>query len=259
MTICISALGTDKTNGSEKKCIVMVTDHMVSIPLLGQFEKAIKKYKTINNKIVAMLSGQTLLFDRCIEGTKNLNDFDLIKTQIYQNMVSVRKDVLQKELYNRYGINEDYVRALLPNPIQNDFVREILHVTNTTALNTLIMLVGFDANNNPRICEISEKGFVDVADIDFHAIGSGQVQAINTLLFEKHHRGDNLKATVYHAYKAKKNAEVAVGVGEETEILILNGSEIKEITQNDITLLDGIYKSEKLSAQNHTNLNSLTF
>lgn len=71
MTICISAIATCKN----KETIVFSTDHRVSIGDLGQFEKEIKKYKILNkNNIVAMLSGKMLLFDRIIDGTRDLWD-----------------------------------------------------------------------------------------------------------------------------------------------------------------------------------------
>ena len=79
MTICISAVATERENEKEKETIIFSTDHMISVGNLGQFEKEIKKYKILNKNTIAMLSGNTLLFDRILDGTDDFHDFYKIR------------------------------------------------------------------------------------------------------------------------------------------------------------------------------------
>ena len=254
MTICVSAIATDKG----KESIVFSTDHMVSVGNLGQFEKEIKKYRILNkNNIVAMLSGQMLLFDRILEGTEFFHDFSKIREKIVENMAKIRKEIIKKEIYDLYGIDNEYIKSILPNPIQNQFVQRILETLTNFNLQTSILLIGFDNEGKAQISEIDEKGYADYRDIHFHAIGSGSTQALNTLLFQKHCKSKDLKTAIYNVYKAKKNAEVVVGVGRETEIIILDGENSKELQKEQMEKLENIYKKELDYGVTHQDLNSI--
>lgn len=254
MTICVSAISTD--NG--KEAIVFSTDHMVSVGDLGQFEKEIKKYKVLNkNNIVAMLSGQMLLFDRILEGTNDFHDFYKIREKIIENMAKIRKEIIKKEVYDLYSINDDYIKTILPSPIQNPFIQRILETVSTFSLQTNILLIGFDNEGKAQISEIDEKGYADYRDIHFHAIGSGSIQALNTLLFQKHCKSKDLKTTIYNVYKAKRNAEVVIGVGKETEVIILSGEGRRELKEEQMLKLEKIYEEELNYGVTHQDLNTI--
>lgn len=254
MTICISAISTN--NG--KEAIVFSTDHMVSVGDVGQFEKEIKKYRVLNkNNIVAMLSGQMLLFDRILEGTNDFYDFYKIRGKIIENMAKIRKEIIKKEVYDLFGIDEDYIKTILPNPIQNPFIQRILETISNFSLQTSILLVGFDNDGKAQISEIDEKSYADYRDIHFHAIGSGSIQALNTLLFQKHSKSRDLKTTLYNVYKAKRNAEVVIGVGKETEVILLDGNGFNSLQPEKITKLETIYEKELNYGVTHEDLNSI--
>ncbi len=258
MTICVSAIATYSKESKEEEAIIFSTDHMISVGDIGQFEKEIKKYKRINSKAVAMLSGQTLLFDKSIEGTTEINDFSKIKNKIYENMATLRKEIIRKEVHNLFSIDEDYVKELLKNEIKNPFVQNIIQSIAEFNLKTSILLVGFDEKGEAQISEIDEKGFADYRDIHFHTIGSGSVQALNTLLFQNHAKKHDLKTTIYNVYKAKRNAEVANGVGRETEVLILkNNCDLELLKEEQLKILAGIYEKELKFGVSHEDLNTL--
>jgi len=253
MTICISAIAKEN-NGEE--IIVFGTDHMVSTQI-GQFEHEIKKYKLINKNIVAMLSGNTLLFDRCIKGIDRDADFFSVREKIRQNMEKLRKEIIENEVYKVYNIDDNFVKDILKQQICNQYLDKILDTISKFSLKTSILLVGFDNNNKAQISEIGEEGYMDFRDVNFHAVGSGTIQAINTLLFQRHSKDNNLKTAVYNVLKAKKNAEVAEGVGKETELLILKKSGVSEICSEDLEVLTKIYKEELNLGKNHQDLNTL--
>lgn len=253
MTICISAIAKDE---QKKEVLVFSTDHMVSTPV-GQFDHKIKKYKKLNNAI-AMLSGRTLLFDECIKGVKKEDTFSQVKERIFRNMKSIRNEAIRNEVYNRFNINSDFVTNMINQPIQNPIANNILETISGFNLETSIMLIGFDENNNAQISEINENGMIDFRDIQFHSIGSGTVQALNTLLFQRQHCNEKLSSTIYNVFKAKKNAEVSEGVGKETEILILkNSGECNEISEDDIQAMVKIYDEELEYGKNHKDLNNI--
>ena len=101
-------------------------------------------------------------------------------------------------------------------------------------------------------------GGIDTYDkIYFNSIGSGSIQAQNTLLFQKHSKQDDLKTTVYNVFKAKRNAEVMQGVGKETDIGYLNNDGITMLDNDSIGILDDIYNVELKYGREHQKLNDL--
>lgn len=244
MTICISAIATEKIDGVDREIIVISTDHMVTNPL-GEFEQEIKKYRVLNNNVIVMLSGRVLLFDKLLEKVHDFHDYNKIKIKIYENFKEVRKEEVRKEAYEPIGIKEEFVRNLLINPLQNDIAKKILESAYGHSLKSSILLSGFDDKKKAQICEISEKDFLDLRELHFHAIGSGWDQAYNTLLFQGQCRSNNLKTTIYNVFKAKKNAEAKQGVGKETEIIICDGDGVYEIGEEDMKNLKKVHEEDK--------------
>jgi hypothetical protein len=241
MTICIAAMGKGEKGAD---LIVFATDHMISLPPpLGQFERPIEKYKKINDNTIAMLSGNPLIFDDLLVDCRKSCGFDEIKKVIQKNMNSVKSDIIQKQLLDIFKMNYDYVKEVLKGPIPNPFIQGILDSLSKFNLNTGILLIGFEGDN-AQIVEITETTMANLRDINFGAIGTGAVQAINTLLFQRHSKDDSLPTTIYNVYKAKRNAEVAIGVGKETDVIILTKLGTTKIDGDKIRILSKIYEDE---------------
>jgi len=251
MTICIACVC--KYAGDET--VVMATDHMIDVGI-GQFEHDITKYKKLNEKNMVMLSGSALLFNE-LTFELGTGDFDSIKNKIHENFVKVRKDIIQKQLLDKFGLNDSDIQNSIKLPIQNPIMNKLIESIAKLELKTSILLVGFN-KGEVKISEIQESGFLDYTDIHFHAIGSGQIQAINTLLFQSQSKKNHLSTTIYNVYKAKRNAEVSSGVGVETDILIFSEKGCVELTKEDIEILKGIYNKELDLGRNSEDLNKLS-
>lgn len=240
MTICIAALTTHEN----KQCIVFATDHMVSLNMhegfLGGFEHTFLKYKQIDNNSVAMLAGNPLLFNDLI------NDIDVGVAHgdkvemIYKNFLRKRKEVIKKEILDPHGLTKKFIIESLQEDIKNPIMGAILQKIFEFQLKTTMMVVGFEKRKG-LISVIDETGFQDWTEFHFHAIGSGSLQAMNTLMFQHHSINEDLLSTVYNVYKAKRNAEVAMGVGKETELLIFEPKKLIKIEEHNLNILDEIY------------------
>jgi hypothetical protein len=239
MTICLAAIA--KENNQE--CIVFGTDHMVTTAL-GQFEHCSAKYIEINPSTVAMLAGDPLIFEELVH-LKNKNaSYQEIKNEIFENFKKIRKEKIKNQIFDMFSIDEKFFLGALEKSIPNPFVAKILEEVAKFNLDTTILLVGFEGEE-AQITDISEEGIDNFRRMNFHAIGSGNTQAANALLFQKHNKEENLSATIYNVFKAKKNAEVLQGVGKETDLLLLiKGKGCTKITSEDLKVLDDIYNNE---------------
>ena len=265
MTICISAIGTDKNDdGCDEEFIVFATDHMITSgtgEIDNEFEHDIQKYKPLGltKKCVAMLSGKTLLFEELLKGTKNLDSFDEIKDKIYENFRERKKFEITKSLLEPFSLNEKDLKDFLSRPTDNQVTRNILEQILKHRLNTSILLIGF-RDKKAQIYEIDEFENISVRDLNFHTIGSGSLNASNSLFIQKHCKENNLKKTIYNVYKSKRNAEVSKGVGKETDVLICSENNLIKMEADDLKKLDKVYEKELHFGQNEIlkeDLNSL--
>jgi hypothetical protein len=252
MTICIAAIGRGANN---KELIVFATDHMISSPQIGQFEMSVEKYKKINDTTVAMLSGNPLIFDSLIANCEEC-EFDEMTERIRDNMHQIKNDMIQKEILDMYHIDFDYLRGVLNTEMKNPFILKVFETISQFALKTNILLTGFKGDD-AQIMEVNETSIRNMKDMNFDAIGSGAVQAIYTLLFQRHSPVDPLSATIYNVYKAKRNAEISVGVGKETDMMVLSKAGVVEIGEGKIEVLQQIYDGEFSYGKTHEKLNEV--
>jgi len=210
MTICISAIAKE----GDYDVIVFATDHMVSTHI-GSFEYSIKKYKCINQSSIAMLAGDSLMFNKFIENIPKESSLNQIKNKIFENMKKTRQEIVKNAILDVYGLQWDDIRNSLLSENISEEMSGIIEEVGEFELESQIMLIGFD-DFSVKIFDITEFGIDDYSDHHFHAIGSGTDQALNTLLFQRHSKENDLTKTIYNVFKAKKNAEVMEGVGNET-------------------------------------------
>lgn len=257
MTICIAAIG--KCKEEDKEAIVFATDHMVSIRGIGEFEHEIDKFKVIPNdssKIVAMLAGAPLLFGEILKDIPESDGFPQIKVKIHNNLLDIKKNKIQMEVFNRFNISWESVPNLLQHPQPTPVIMQVLDFLSKFTLGTNILLIGFE-DNVAQIADISEKDYADFRDINFHVIGSGSMQAENTLLFQRHSKKDKLSTTLYNVYKAKRNSEVSVGVGKETDIKVMTQKDICSIGDENLNKLSQIYDDEIKSGKENAILKDI--
>ena len=253
MTICIAAICTKE----KEEHIVFAVDHMITTRI-GQFEHSINKYSILSDNVVGMLSGDALLMDYFFDQNYSEKTYCEIQSIIEEKFKEKRLEKIRKEILDVHSIDFDFLREILKNETLNEFQSKILRNVIHFSLNTSILLIGFK-NNDAKICEINEWSIEDFSKISFHTIGSGSIQAQNTLLFQNHSKADDLKTTLYDVYKAKKNAEAMQGVGKETGIGFLNKNGLTMLDEEDIKILDEIYHMELNCGKEHEKLNDLKF
>lgn len=249
-TICIAVIATYDDG---KEGIIIATDHMISVSPIGQFERTLSKYKIINDNTIAMLSGNPLLFDEFLEGTYDINNFDEIKDCIQKNMEKVRKNTIQQQILDIYQIDYNYIQDVLKGSLENSYIKSLIKMVSEFSLETNILLTGFKGSK-AQIVEITENRIRDFRDINIGAIGSGTVQALNTLLFQRHSMDDNIATAIYNVYKAKRNAEVSIGVGKETDMLVSIETKHYILKNAHLLAMSRIYEHELKYGKTHKNV-----
>jgi 20S proteasome alpha/beta subunit len=217
MTVCIAAIN------EKHKLITFATDRMVTATFPPiEFEHSMPKVTQINDYCIALSAGDALrgkeIFDevREIVGKTNPPIAQIAEhiKEIYQQK---RLQILEATHLRSRGINHKvFIEAgakLLPPPIY----AQIDYAFATFMLPLEVLIAGTD-ESGPHIYGIRNPGLIDCYNsIGFHAIGTGAMHALISLI-ETYTPEASEMETMYHVFRAKKVAEVAPGVGEETDL-----------------------------------------
>jgi hypothetical protein len=107
-----------------------------------------------------------------------------------------------------------------------------------------ILLAGLD-DTGPHLYLISDPGTSTCFDaIGYHAIGSGESQAIATISGHGFVNTFDPRTALYIAYEAKRKAERAPGVGRETDIRVINSAGVEEVSKETMGKLEKIYQDK---------------
>ena len=130
-------------------------------------------------------------------------DYETLQKDIENKFRVKRLEFVQKRVLDVFSIDMDFIRDNLNKPFENPIIRNIYKEVAETQLGTAVLLIGF-SGEKAQISEIGDNGIYNFRTIHFHTIGSGNVQAQNTLLFQKQSKEDDLPTTLYNVFKAKK-------------------------------------------------------
>ena len=109
-------------------------------------------------------------------------------------------------------------------------------------LETSIIIVGVDASG-AHIFGIQDPGACQCFDrIGYHAIGIGNRHALLTLVMLKQHYSMDINRTVHNVYESKKQSEMAQGVGQSTEMKIIQPDLVTTIDSEGLNSLEEIHK-----------------
>jgi hypothetical protein len=250
MTICIAAI-CDRG----KKAIV-ISDRMITAgpPLNIKFEPKIKKSGELSPACMALTSGSALahmdLFRNVKERLSKAKDLTI--TEIAECM---------KEEFGNQRIKRAEEIHLKPRGLDiqsfyanlarfpSEFFLTIDNNIQNQRYELDIIISGIDRNGDAHIYSVVDPGVSECFDsIGFNAIGSGTPHAISTFTYHLYTPDFPLERALYIALVAKKNAERAPGVGDQTDIFIITNDGIRELSENQVVALETLYKDQKMES-----------
>ena len=105
----------------------------------------------------------------------------------------------------------------------------------------LLLIVGVDLMG-AHLYAVTNPGIINCFDtLGFHAIGIGALHAIQTFIAYEYRQSYNLEEAINIVYAAKKAAEVAPGVGKETDISFVTETKIMYVDHEIIKEIGKIY------------------
>lgn len=242
MTVCISAICDNN------KSIVCASDKMITAaPPYVEFEHDLIKMERLSNRCLALTAGSALrhielcrAVRRKISEEENPAIASIVQT-VQEQYDKLRKKKLEEEYLTPRGLSlEEFIRSMSNFPREFAFKMDDDIIKYRYGLT--ILLSGVD-ESGAHIYRIEDPGIAECFDsIDFNAIGIGQDHAVLSLIGNKYTSRMDLNEATYMTYEAKRKAEIAPGVGKETDISIIKEEEIIQFSKEKIKELEKIYE-----------------
>jgi hypothetical protein len=108
------------------------------------------------------------------------------------------------------------------------------------------MIVAGVDDSGARVAYLGNPGTLAWLDkLGYAAIGSGGIHATTKLSLGSQTRGSTLLETLYRVYEAKRAAEVAPGVGPDTDVAIVERDRITMCGSDMMTTMEEILRTSR--------------
>lgn len=221
MTVCVAAI-------CESGTILTASDRMITSQDV-QFEPEYQKWVGLTNSIVAMVAGDSILQTEIIRlllpeiGRRitanpaewlNVRDAAILYTNYYNEIRQRRVETnILAPLFLDRQIFISRQQEMLP-----EFVREIGATLLSFEMPEIWTIIAGVDTSGPHIYVIRNADIYCYDAIGFAAIGIGQGHANSQFMLARHTTIRPLPQTLLLTYTAKKRAEVAPGVGTDTDM-----------------------------------------
>jgi len=248
MTVCIGAICNNR------QAAVVASDRMVTSHLPPiEFEHTKSKIFELTEYCLALVAGNALkpieLIPKIrakLTKTKNPN-IEFIAENIKELYQYLRANVAEDSVLRPRTIDKEtfYTRGI--NIFPPDLFNLIDHQFINYDYGLEMLIVGVDSIGS-HIYSVRNPGKIDCFDtIGFHAIGVGYLHASQSFIAHRYTESYDVEEALSVVYAAKRAAEVAPGVGSETDMsVIISGNIIvvdKEIIKELSKIYDEVHKT----------------
>jgi hypothetical protein len=245
MTIGLAAICADD-EGFQR--IVVASDRMVTYPGFIEFEHTVPKMTPASSHAITMISGDALIGTKLARETaaaiaSTNPPLAQIAQQLAVNYQATRNQWVETQVLARRGMTfQSYYQG---HAGYNGQITVLIDQTMMQFdLQLELLLVGVDASG-AHLYTVHNPGHTprqhDV--IGFAAIGSGWIHAMQSMIGFRHSPNASFKETLYQIYASKRRAEVAPGVGADTDMAVISRAGIQTLTEDQLAELAGLYNT----------------
>lgn len=242
MTVCIAAMCADR------KALVMAADRMLTVGSVSmEFEHEKPKIEELLGDSVVLSAGDALLGSEILSATRTaLRNQPSIDATACGDQLAIQHAVTRLRRveslaltplgYSLASFQQDGNKQL-PSQVFIGLVQNL----QTFNIGVEFLLAGF-SGGKARIGHVTHPGIIHWFDrVGYHAIGSGGSHAFMTLIMKKHSVAMPVEDALFSVYTAKRNAEVAPGVGNETDLIVSSDAGTRRIEPEVLVELNRLY------------------
>jgi 20S proteasome alpha/beta subunit len=241
----MGALCQDRVAGDT---VVLASDRMVTWRNLAEFEHVVPKIYNISPAAWALVAGDALAGAR-------------ITAEAAAKVAGVARPVHEiarvvAEQYHGVRMNAAEAQILLPRGLTlatyyGKHQQLLSQVTESLdqALASFdpeveLIVAGVDSSGGHLFTVSNPGGSPECHDvIGTVAIGSGEIHAVQSMIGFGHAAIQPVKDTVFHVFASKRRAELAPGVGRDTDLMVLRPGGAVHLSDKALAKLSGLYES----------------
>jgi hypothetical protein len=220
---------------------------MVTLGNFIEFEHAASKMAEASSVAIVMIAGDSLLGTRLAEqvgrtvagSTPAIAD---LARQLAVEYETVRQGQLEEQILAPRGLdlNSFYGAHNSLNPQITAMLDNQMAQFN---LGVELLLAGVDPSG-AHIHTVYNPGRVERLHdpIGYAAVGSGTIHALQSMIGFGHCASADYHETVFRVYASKRRAEVAPGVGRDTDMAVISGTGTHWLTRQELEQLEGIFE-----------------
>ena len=249
MTICLAAL----CRQHDQPVAVVAADRMVTMGGFIEFEHPVPKMAQPSPLAVVMVAGDTLVGTRMAQevsgalyGTSpRVLDIAQRLAMQYQAM---RQQALESQILGPRGLSlaSFYGGHASFNPQITMMLDQQMSQFN---FGVELLLSGVD-DGGAHIFSVHNPGPSELQHdvIGYAAIGSGAIHAVQSMIGFGHSAAAGVPETIFRVYASKRRAEVAPGVGQDTDLGIISADGIGWLSDEQIKILAQLYEEARTAA-----------
>jgi hypothetical protein len=249
MTVCIAAL-CDKS-----QACVAAADREITVgaPTNVSFEHHESKIEIISKAVVVMSSGNALVAEdvttRTRQTTIGAQDLDVHAAAaiLRDNYLATHVERAEQLILRPRGLTLKEFKDIGARKIPLAIYQQIDQLFWNFGLNTDFLVSGVDRTGGHiawvHYHGVQGQGWLESFDkLGYNAIGSGGIHASILLSLTGQHRELSVAETVFNVCAAKVNAEVAPGVGNQTDLTVITRDGVKFLSEEAINQLRELHK-----------------
>lgn len=252
MTVCLGALCANQ-KGEAAKVIVVASDRMVTLAGLTEFEHEVPKIQNVNEHFLALIAGDALRGSRLVRkaattiptGSSSASDIAALISKTYAEL---RLEQLDSDVFQPRSMNiSDFYNGGIQQRLMPQIAGQIDMFVAEYDYGVSLLMAGVD-DAGAHLFSVANPGgsYNDHAPIGYHAIGSGWLHALQSMISFGHTSQRDLNETVYAVYASKRRAEVAPGVGLDTDMMIVSDTGgNQKLTQAQLEKLRKLYDEQQ--------------
>jgi len=249
MTICLAAICEE----DQSAYAVVAADRMVTLGGFIEFEHGVPKMAHPSAQAVVMVAGDTLVGTRLAREVSAALDGTVPRTpgiarDLAAKYANVRTGALETQILSTRGLNlQMYYGA--HQSLNPQITMMIDQQMNQYNLGVELLLAGVD-QDGAHIFSIHNPGGTELQHdvIGYAAIGSGAIHAVQSMIGFKHSSTAGLRETIFRTYASKRRAEVAPGVGQDTDVAVVSIDGVRWLTNDNQKHLAELYDSYQATA-----------
>lgn len=258
MTVCIAAIYTYSIEGKNRTGIIGASDRMITSHEAVEFEPPSPKISPLFPSeefpsVVAMTAGdtpfQTAIVLETINVVKERIDLtgnnwtvkDIANIYIECRQILERK-CAERDILSPFDLSHETFLSS-QSVLSGNFINFIIdRISNYVAPGTETIISGID-KDGAQIYVIRNNEVSCFNKIGFAAIGSGAMHAMSHFMLAKHSYLSSATETLLDTYVAKKKSEVAPGVGQQTDMILIEGGKGYSLKEEIISRLEQTYEN----------------